>query len=93
MWHTLEGVAARRRIGAAMRFSGRIGGIDEAGAQPDWRIGAVEFMMRRRIDHDLHARAATAIRRVRASALALLAKRAVPPLSLQMARAMRASSK
>jgi len=49
---------ARRRIGAAVRPAGGIDGIDQAGAQPDRCIGAVELVIGAGIDDDLGAGAA-----------------------------------
>src|SRR5215469_2446384 len=48
--HPLERVGPCRRIGAAMGSAGRIGSVDEPGSQPDRGIGAIEFMMRLRIN-------------------------------------------
>src|SRR5579862_1861801 len=61
--YALERVVARRRVGAAMRPAGRVDGVDEASAQPDRRIGAVEFVIGAGIDDDLGAGAAAEIGR------------------------------
>ena len=56
--HALERVGPRGGIGAAMRLARGIGGVDQAGAQPQRSIGAVEFVVGAGIDDDLGAGAA-----------------------------------